>query len=101
MLSNIIRLIPRYGQRLHGKEGEFAYVRKSSKAVLLSLVAAEWFFLRYPAIALHQFSTPKIPVLAGELLECDLQTGDPQERHCSERGWALFSDPALKLSLKS
>jgi SAM-dependent methyltransferase len=43
----VVRLIARYSGRPHRKEGDFAYVRKPSNAVLLSLFAAERLFLRY------------------------------------------------------
>ena len=42
-----IRLIARHSDRPHRKEGDFAYARKSSNAVLLTLFAAERLFLRY------------------------------------------------------
>jgi len=38
-----IRLIARYGRRLHWEEGNPAYARKSSNAVLLSLFVARVF----------------------------------------------------------
>jgi SAM-dependent methyltransferase len=42
-----VRLVARYSGKPHRKEGDFAYVRKSSNAVLLTLFAAERHFLRY------------------------------------------------------
>jgi Trans-aconitate methyltransferase len=42
-----VRLLARYRGRPHSKEGDFAYIRKSSNAVLLTLFAAERLFLRY------------------------------------------------------
>ena len=41
-----VRLVARYSGRPHSKEGDFTYVRKSSNPVLLTLFAAERFFLR-------------------------------------------------------
>jgi SAM-dependent methyltransferase len=42
-----VRLLARYRGKPHRKEGDFAYVRKSSNEVLLTLFAAERLFLRY------------------------------------------------------
>src|SRR6266487_5055089 len=42
-----VRLIARCSRRPYRHEGDFAYVRKSSNAVLLTLFAAERVFLRY------------------------------------------------------
>jgi SAM-dependent methyltransferase len=42
-----VRLIARYRRQPHKPEGDFAYVRKPSNAVLLTVFGAERFFLRY------------------------------------------------------
>ena len=42
-----LRLIARYSGRPHRQEGDFAYARKSSNPILLTLFATERFFLRY------------------------------------------------------
>jgi SAM-dependent methyltransferase len=42
-----VRLVARFSRGPHRKEGDFAYVRKSSNGVLLTLFAAERHFLRH------------------------------------------------------
>jgi len=43
----VVRLIARYGSQAHKAEGDFAYVRRQSNAVLFTLFGVERFFLRY------------------------------------------------------
>jgi SAM-dependent methyltransferase len=43
----VVRLIARYGSRPSEAEGDFAYVRRPSNAVLFNLFGGERFFLRY------------------------------------------------------
>lgn len=43
----VVRLIARYGRQAHKAEGDFAYVRRQSNAVLFTLFGVERFFLRY------------------------------------------------------
>ena len=42
-----IRLVARYSNRPQSKDGDFAYIRRSSNTFLLTLFAAERVFLRY------------------------------------------------------
>lgn len=84
-----IRLIARYGRRLHWEEGNPAYARKVIKCGLAQPVCRTGFL----EIACDCPSSVWYPDSdsCGRTAGCGSQTGDPQQRHCSERGRALFS----------